>query len=56
MADRPDPLPRPGQALIEVAAAGVNFMDTAVRRGQFSTEMRLPRRLGVEGEVAWGFC
>jgi NADPH2:quinone reductase len=25
--DRPDPVPRPGQALVEVAAAGVNFMD-----------------------------
>jgi NADPH:quinone reductase len=47
--DRPDPVPRPGQALIEVAAAGVNFMDTAVRRGQFWTEMPLPRVLGVEG-------
>jgi NADPH2:quinone reductase len=47
--DRPDPVPRPGQALVEVAAAGVNFMDTAVRRGQFWTEMPLPRGLGVEG-------
>lgn len=47
--DRPDPVPRPGQALVEVAAAGVNFMDTGVRRGQFWTEMPLPRGLGVEG-------
>jgi len=30
--DLPDPVPRPGQALVEVAAAGVNFMDTGVRR------------------------
>src|SRR5271154_1571373 len=49
MVDRPDPIPRPGEALVEVAAAGVNFMDTAVRRGQFWTEMPLPRYLGVEG-------
>jgi NADPH2:quinone reductase len=49
MVDRPDPVPRPGEALVEVAAAGVNFMDTAVRRGQFWTEMPLPRYLGVEG-------
>ena len=41
--DRPDPVPSPGQALVEVAAAGVNFMDTEVRRGQFWTEMPLPR-------------
>ena len=47
--DRPDPIPRPGQALVEVAAAGVNFMDTGGRRGQFWTEMALPRGLGVEG-------
>jgi NADPH:quinone reductase len=49
LVDRPDPVPRPGQALVEVAAAGVNFMDMAVRRGQFWTEMPLPRGLGVEG-------
>jgi NADPH2:quinone reductase len=47
--DRPDPVPRPGEALVEVAAAGVNFMDTAVRRGQAWKEMPLPRALGVEG-------
>jgi NADPH2:quinone reductase len=47
--DRPDPVLRPGQVLVEVAAAGVNFMDTAVRRGQVWTEMPLPRALGVEG-------
>ena len=35
MVDRPDPIPGPGGALVEVVAAGVNFMDTAVRRGQF---------------------
>jgi NADPH2:quinone reductase len=47
--DRPDPVPRPGQAVVEVAAAGVNFMDIGVRRGQFWTEMPVPRGLGVEG-------
>jgi len=50
--DRPDPVAGPGQALVEVAAAGVNFMDTGVRRGQFWTEMPLPRGLGVEGDGA----
>src|ERR1700737_4847168 len=47
--DRPDPVPHPGQVLVEVAAAGVNFMDTGVRRGQIWTEMPLPRAMGVEG-------
>jgi NADPH:quinone reductase len=49
LVDRPDPVPGPGQALVGVAAAGVNFMDTGVRRGQFWSEMPLPRGLGVEG-------
>ena len=26
--DRPDPIPGPGQALVEIAAAGVNFIAT----------------------------
>src|SRR5258707_9471694 len=47
--ERPDPVTGPGQALVEVAVAGVNFMDIGVRRGQFWTEMPLPRGLGVEG-------
>jgi len=47
--DRPDPVPRPGQALVEVTAAGVNFMDTGARRGQIWTELPMPRGLGVEG-------
>lgn len=49
LANRPEPVPGPGQVLVEVAAAGVNFMDTGVRRGLFWTEMPLPRTLGVEG-------
>jgi NADPH2:quinone reductase len=49
LVDRPEPVLSPGQALVEVAAAGVNFMDTGVRRGLFWTEMPLPRILGVEG-------
>src|SRR3984957_8459599 len=47
--DRPDPVPHAGQALVDIAAAGVNFMDTGVRRGQLWTEVPLPRGLGVEG-------
>jgi NADPH2:quinone reductase len=35
--------------VVEVAAAGVNFMDIGVRRGQFWTEMPDPKVLGVEG-------
>jgi len=47
--DAAEPRADMGQVLVEVAAAGVNFMDTGVRRGQFWTEMPNPKVLGVEG-------
>lgn len=47
--ERPDPVAGPGQALVEVAAAGVNFMDIGVRQGNFWPDIPLPRTLGVEG-------
>lgn len=47
--DLPEPLPGPGQVLVEIAAAGVNFMDIGVRNGMAWHEMPLPRALGVEG-------
>lgn len=47
--DLPEPLPGPGQVLVEIAAAGVNFMDIGVRSGMAWHEMPLPRALGVEG-------
>ena len=47
--ERPDPAPGPGQALVEVAFAGVNFMDIGVRQGMAWTETPNPKVLGVEG-------
>ncbi|WP_235845025.1 quinone oxidoreductase family protein [Cupriavidus agavae] len=47
--ERPVPSPGPGEVLVRVAAAGVNFMDMGVRRGQFWTEIPMPRVPGVEG-------
>jgi NADPH:quinone reductase len=47
--ERPDPASGPGQALVEIAFAGVNFMDIGVRRGTVWNEMRNPKILGVEG-------
>jgi NADPH2:quinone reductase len=41
--------PGPGEALVEIAAAGVNFMDVGVRRGRAWTETPDPKVLGVEG-------
>lgn len=47
--ERPDPVPGPGQVLVEIALAGVNFMDIGVRQGMAWREMPDPKVLGVEG-------
>ncbi len=47
--DRPDPEPAPGEVLVQVAAAGVNFMDIGVRQGMAWNEIPDPKILGVEG-------
>jgi NADPH2:quinone reductase len=39
----------PGQALVEIAFAGVNFMDIGVRQGTVWNETPNPKILGVEG-------
>lgn len=46
-AELPDPSPGPGQLLVEVAACGVNFIDTYQRSGQYP--MTLPFVPGSEG-------
>ncbi|MFT3900136.1 MAG: quinone oxidoreductase [Gordonia sp. (in: high G+C Gram-positive bacteria)] len=43
----PDPEPGPGQVLVEVRAAGVNFIDTYLRRGMYPS--RPPYIPGSEG-------
>jgi len=45
--DLPIPVPGPGQALVKVAAAGVNFIDTYHRSGLYKVD--LPAPLGMEG-------
>ena len=47
--ERPDPVPGAGQVLVQVAVAGVNFMDIGVRQGMAWNEMPNPKILGVEG-------
>jgi NADPH2:quinone reductase len=45
--ESPGPAPGPGQALVRVAAAGVNFIDVYQRRGDY--HVPLPWRPGGEG-------
>jgi NADPH:quinone reductase len=47
--ERPDPAPGPDEALVEIAFAGVNFMDIGVRQGTVWTKIPNPKILGVEG-------
>jgi NADPH2:quinone reductase len=47
--ERPPAEPGPGEVLVDVTAAGVNFMDIGVRRGQIRRETADPTILGVEG-------
>jgi NADPH:quinone reductase len=47
--ERPEPVPGPGEALVEVAFAGVNFMDIGVRQGTAWADRPNPKILGVEG-------
>jgi len=47
--ERPDPVAGPGEVLVEIAYAGVNFMDIGVRQGMAWTEVPNPKILGVEG-------
>ncbi|RMH82508.1 MAG: quinone oxidoreductase [Actinomyces sp.] len=46
LVERPDPEPGPGELLVEVAAAGVNFIDTYQRSGLY--EVALPFVPGLE--------
>ena len=47
--DREPPTVAPGRVVVEVAAAGVNFMDIGVRQGMAWTDVPNPKVLGVEG-------
>src|ERR1700716_3570229 len=47
-AELPDPVPGPGQALVRLGVAGVNYMDTGVRTTPTRSWL-LPAVLGVEG-------
>jgi len=54
LADIPTPQPKSDEALLRVEAAGLNFLDTLVVRGQYQVKPPLPFSPGVEiaGTVA----
>jgi len=46
------PVPRRGQVLIKIAAAGINYADLAQRQGHYLTPTRLPMTMGFEAAGA----
>ncbi|HYV86568.1 MAG TPA: zinc-binding dehydrogenase [Patescibacteria group bacterium] len=49
IADLPDPQPGPGEVLVAIRAAGVNHLDTWVRRGMPGIKLPLPMIPGSDG-------
>jgi NADPH2:quinone reductase len=47
--DRPEPAPAAGEVLVDIKAAGINFMDIGIRQGMAWNEMPDPKILGAEG-------
>ena len=48
LADVPEPVAKPGQVLVDVTRAGVNYADIGRRRGTYDVAEALPRVLGSE--------
>ncbi len=46
--DVPDPVPGPGEALVSIRAAGLNFADLLMMRGQYQDTPAPPFTLGME--------
>jgi NADPH2:quinone reductase len=44
----PMPVPGPGEVLVAIGAAGVNFADTMVRRGEYRKDQTVPHVPGME--------
>ena len=54
VADHPDPVPGPGQVVVRVRAASLNYRDLLIAKGLYNPRLPLPRVLGSDGagEVA----
>ena len=42
IADLPDPAPGPGEVVVRVRAAALNFLDTLITRGKYQVKPDLP--------------
>jgi NADPH:quinone reductase-like Zn-dependent oxidoreductase len=49
LTDRPAPQPKPGQVLVEVKAASLNYRDLMVTLGHYNPKMHLPRIPASDG-------
>lgn len=46
---RPEPSPAPGQVLMRMGAASLNFRDLLIAKGQYNPKLPFPRILGSDG-------
>ncbi len=47
--DRPEPTPGPGQVLVQVRAASLNYRDLLIAKGIYNPKLKMPRVLGSDG-------
>jgi len=47
--NRPDPMPGPGQLLVRIRAASLNYRDLMIVKGQYNPKLKLPRVPGSDG-------
>src|SRR5689334_4197336 len=47
--ERPDPAPGPGEVLLRMRAASLNFRDVSLARGTYGRRLALPVVLGSDG-------
>lgn len=47
--DRPDPVPGPGQVVLRIRAASLNYRDLLIAKGLYNPKFPLPRVLGSDG-------
>ena len=49
LVDRPDPMPGPGQVLVRIRAASLNYRDLLIAKGGYNPKLAMPRILGSDG-------